>query len=282
MIRIKNKKLFLIFFGLVVCLLVLKATLDDILFNFYYKKAKNYFSLPPEVQLTTIPSCDHIFENMEKVLVVNPNNKKALLNVSWYMLRFIGDSTKLIRSYHYIQKLKSMEPENPVYLMMEFKFYDQIAENYFIQGEFLFDFSFKQTALDTLPILAKIYKDKFRNIHYVRLNILPYLEFPNFTQREDYLVETLKIYEDEKYKQNLKAFLKELKFIEIVGSPQWQITYFNQIFINNFLEDFYNPSIEDHFRASYYHINFNLDNRKPDMDKFPEKYKAILANLDRF
>ncbi len=275
-----NKKLIMVFFISTLFILIFLNKIDDIYFSICYNKAKDYFGSSAKVKLTN--SSDHIFKDMERVLILNPENKSALLNLSWYMLKFIGDSTKLNRCFQYIKKLKSLDPDNPLYLMLEFNFYDQIAFYYFAEGDFLFKFNFNQTALDTLPVLAKIYQDRFKTNHYVRLNILPYLEFENFKKREKFLIETLKIYENKKYKSKLINSLKQMHFIEADAKTERHIAYLDENSIKIFLEHFYNISFVEKLKAQYYKMNFNLNNRIPSIEKFPLKYKNFLKNLDKY
>jgi len=253
---------------------------DDIWFDFWYSKATRYLNSPPIEQLTN--SSNEAFNRLELILKLYPNNKKTLLNSSWYMLKFIGDSTEFTKCYRYINKLKALDPENPLYLMLEFTFYKQIAYYYFTEGEFGFKFNFNQTALDTLPKLAEHYRHKFRNIHYVRLNILPYLSFNNFRERENYLIKSLEIYENKQYQEQLKSALHKMHFIEVDSNTQRHIAYLTRESINAFLKMFYNKSLLRYFRQQYYHINLNLQNRDPCIKSFPADYRTFVANINKY
>ena len=214
----------------------------------------------------------------ESVLKKDSLNENALSNSIYYLLSR-DDSVSISKCYKYINRLTTAYPNNPLYSTLEFVFYEKIIKEYIIYGTLDFDFYFTQKILNNFVDLAKTLSTKFKNIHYVRLQILYYLNFSDFDEMEKYLIQSLYIYEHNNYKKDLKA--KLINFIEIYpisGLTFNNITLLRRYQIFSYLHNFYNSPVDMEIIREYYNFK-EIDIKRPSVNRFPLIYQDYLKDF---
>lgn len=246
---------------------------NNIYFYFAFEKMKEFYSDPSSYIKTDI----EFLNDLENIIESDSLYEPALVNAAYYLIS-INDPISEETGYNYIQRLRKINPDEPLYYAMEFVFYEKMVSRYFTLGKEDCNTSLCKTSLDTLLDCARNLNSKFTDIYYIRFNVLDYLEFENFDEREKYLLKTIEILEDEGIRTNTIKSLDN--FIEKYGFEGLfihNVTYIDDYYVEDYIGKFYTLSHFKSYLQRYYGINFGLDGDiKPELEKFPEKYRDYL------
>ncbi len=204
----------------------------------------------------------------------------TLLNLSYYLLSR-HDSVSLNKCYKYIRTLKRQDPNHPLYLLLEFKLFEKIVNERVIYGND-FESYFKIKIIDTFLSKAKTLSENFSDVYFIRLNVLPYLEYNNFEEMEEYLIESLNIRDDSAYNSKISNYLNG--FIEYYAMGDFgfgNITKYRDHNIEHYLHNFYTgKKVQRSIIRQYYDLN-EIEVKKPRIKKYPMKYHKNLTRYSK-
>ena len=231
--------------------------------NFYYPSEKN-------------SNFDSLFYS---ILEKDSLHTKTLLNLSYYLLSR-NDSVSLNKCFKYIKGLKKQDSNQPLYLLLEFKLYEKIVDEQVIYGNDIKSY-FKIKIIDSFLAKANTLSEKFADIYFIRLNVLPYLDYNNFEEMEDYLIESLYIKVDPAYNSKIMKYLDG--FIEFYAWGDFgigNITRYRDTYIESYLHNFFTGQIEGEIIRQFYGLNI-FDVKKPRIQKYPRKYQKYLIRYSK-
>lgn len=239
-------------------------------FNTIFEKMKKYYKDPNNNK-------NDFFYDLESIIAVDSSNEYALSNSVYYLLSR-NDSLSLEKCNDYIIRLIKSNPHNPLYAILKFRLYEKIVINYVNYGDIISSSTLFNTALDSFIIYSNKLSHDYKDVHFVRLNILWYLDFDNFSEAELYLVKSLIILGKTNYKKNLLKIFNRFIGLNVVDDlGVYNIPYLNEKNIEHYLHNFYTSPSRDYIRK-FYKLNI-LVPRNPEINLFPLKYHNYLEKL---
>jgi len=256
-----------------ILIIIIYISCSENQYQIAFDKMKDNFKYPNDKS----SDFESLFYN---ILKTDPIHTKTLLNLSYYLLSR-HDSVSLNKCYKYIGSLIKQDPNHPLFLLLEFKLYEKIVNERVIHGN-NFESYFKIKIIDTFLSKANTLSNNFSDIYFIRLNVLPYLEYRNFEEMEDYLIESLNYKDDSTYNSKISKYLDGFIEYDTEGDFGFgNITQYRDHNIEHYLHNYYTgKKVQGSIIRQYYKLN-EIEVKKPRIKEYPIKYQKYLYRYSK-
>lgn len=254
---------------------------NKIRFHFAFNKMKQYY------QAQNGSNYENFLSDFRSILAAEPNHEPTLANIIYFLLSR-NDSASIVECYDYIRRLKQIDSNNALYNVLELRLYERLVYLN-LYAEQYYDFPLCKMARDTLAFFANHIYQKFPENYIVRINVVQFLKFKSFSEREDFLAESIKLLNENNIKQKLYELTD--KFIERYTSEKryfFSVTNIESDDIEELLVRFYDfhfqlsGSLLPNYLNRLYALGFKrIRISDARFEKFPLPYENFLEETYR-